>query len=64
MPTVYRRVTRRALEVLGSLEALAQAVKRPVDEVQCWLSGERTPCAEAFLDLLDIVAYGEVRRES
>ena len=54
--TVYMRTTRKALEAAGGVEPLAQALSRPVTEVQDWLNGRVVPPDQAFLELLEIVS--------
>ena len=50
------RTTRKALEAAGGMEPLAQALSRPVAEVQEWLNGRVVPPDKAFLELLEIVS--------
>jgi DNA-binding transcriptional regulator YiaG len=54
--TVYMRTTRKALEASGGAQALAVVLKRPVQEVNDWLTGRTVPPDRAFLDLLEIVS--------
>jgi hypothetical protein len=54
--TIYMRTARKALEAAGGTEPLAQALSRPVAEVQDWLSGRVVPPDTAFLELLEIVS--------
>lgn len=54
--TIYMRTTRKALEAAGGAEPLAQALSRPVTEIEDWLSGRVVPPDKAFLELLEIVS--------
>ena len=54
--TVYMRTTRKALEAAGGVEPLADALSRPLADVQDWLSGRAVPPDKAFLELLEIVS--------
>jgi hypothetical protein len=54
--TASIRTLRRALETLGSEEALAAALNVPPLELVRWLSGESNAPDEVFLRALDIVA--------
>lgn len=54
--TIYMRTTRKALEAAGGTESLAQALSRPVAEIQDWLNGRVVPPDRAFLELLEIVS--------
>lgn len=54
--TIYMRTTRKALEAAGGTESLAQALSRPVAEIQDWLNGRVVPPDKAFLELLEIVS--------
>ena len=54
--TIYMRTTRKALEAAGGTQSLAQALSRPVAEIQDWLNGRVVPPDKAFLELLEIVS--------
>lgn len=56
--TPYTRTLRRALANVGTPERLADHLQIKKTELMLWLSGERTPPAQVFLDALDLVAHG------
>jgi hypothetical protein len=56
--TPYTRTLRRALATVGTPERLATYLHVKKTELMLWLSGERTPPAQVYLDALDLVAHG------
>lgn len=54
--TVYTRTIRRAIEMLGSVEALSRMLSVPVAEIEAWADGRWDPPPAAFLTAIDIVA--------
>ena len=55
MPTVYARTLSRAVESVGSAEALARQLGVDVRYLRVWLRGTGTPPLNVFLDAVDIV---------
>ena len=60
--TPYARAFRRAIETLGSAEALAGAVGASVKEVEAWAAGLAQPPYIAFLKAIDLIAQGMAPR--
>jgi hypothetical protein len=60
--TVYTRTLRRALEACGGAEQLAGALSVAVSDLTAWMDGAQTPPAQVFLDALDLVSRGSLRR--
>jgi DNA-binding transcriptional regulator YiaG len=58
MDTAQTRTLQRALEIKGSVEALAAALGTEVETLRKWLSGEARATTQAYLKALDIVAQG------
>lgn len=52
----YTRTARRAIALVGGVDALAARLGIPASEIRAWEAGERAPGAPQFLSLLDIVA--------
>jgi hypothetical protein len=52
----YTRTVRRAIETLGGVEKLAQALGASVVEIEAWAAGHSNPPPGAFLKAIDIVA--------
>jgi hypothetical protein len=63
METSRTRTLRRALEACdGKPEALANALAVTTPELSRWLVGIETPPTRVYLDALDLVARGPLRR--
>ena len=54
--TPYTRTFRRAIETLGGVEALAQAIGASVSDIEAWAAGFAHPPPGAFLKAIDVVA--------
>ena len=52
------RTLRRAVEVVGSPEALAEALEVSPEIVDAWLLGQQAPPNEAYMRALDLVSQG------
>jgi DNA-binding transcriptional regulator YiaG len=52
----YTRTMRRAIQSLGSVERVAQALGVTVADVEAWAAGHSNPPPSAFLKAIDIVA--------
>ena len=59
--TTYTRTLIRAIETLGSVERLADALGASTTEVEAWAAGRASPPPGAFLKAIDIVAHAGVR---
>ena len=59
--TTYTRTLIRAIETLGSVERLADALGASSAEIEAWAAGRAEPPTSAFLKALDIVAHAGVR---
>ena len=55
--TPYTRTFRRAIETLGGVEELAQAIDVSASEIEAWAAGFAHPPASAFLKAIDVVAH-------
>jgi hypothetical protein len=54
--TAYTRTFCRAIQTLGSVERVAQALGVTVADVEAWAAGKGSPPPSAFLKAIDIVA--------
>jgi hypothetical protein len=54
--TAYTRTMRRAIETLGGVERLANALGASVAEIEAWAAGLADPPPGVFLKAIDIVA--------
>jgi DNA-binding transcriptional regulator YiaG len=52
------RTLRRAAEVVGSPEALAEALDVSPEMVSAWLLGQQAPSNDAYMRALDLVSQG------
>ena len=52
----YTRTMRRAIQSLGSVERVAQALGVTVADIEAWAAGQSNPPPTAFLKAIDIVA--------
>lgn len=52
------RTLRRAAEVVGSPEALAEALEVSTEMISAWLLGEQALPNDAYLRALDVVSQG------
>jgi hypothetical protein len=53
--TIESRALRRAVELAGSRESLAERVDVKVEELEKWLAGTRRPPREVFLRIVDLI---------
>jgi len=58
--TAQTRTFMRAIETLGSVERLANALGASIAEIEAWAAGRMSPPAGAFLKAIDIVAHARV----
>ena len=58
------RTLRRAVEVVGSPEALAEALDVSPELVSAWLLGQNAPSDEAYMRALDLVSQGPHHKAS
>lgn len=56
--TAQTRTLQRALEVVGTLERLAERLAVSHSDLSSWLSGSRPTPAEVYLRALDVVSRG------
>ncbi len=56
--TPYTRTFQRAIDTLGSVEELAQAIGASVTQVEAWTAGFAHPPPSAFLKAIDVIARG------
>lgn len=59
--TTYTRTFIRAIETLGSVERLADALGASSAQIEAWAAGRTEPPTSAFLKAIDIVAHVGVR---
>ena len=52
------RTLRRAVEVVGSPEALAEVLDVSPEVVSAWLLGQKAPPNDAYMRALDLVSQG------
>ena len=52
------RTLRRAVEVVGSPEALAEVLDVAPEVVSAWLLGQQAPPNDAYMRALDLVSQG------
>jgi DNA-binding transcriptional regulator YiaG len=52
------RTLRRAVEVVGTPEALAEALDVSPELVSAWLLGQKAPSNDAYMRALDLVSQG------
>lgn len=52
------RTLRRAVEVVGSPEALAEALDVSPEMISAWLLGQQAPPNDAYMRALDLVSQG------
>ena len=52
------RTLRRAAEVVGSPEALAEALEVSPEMISAWLLGQKTVPNDAYIRALDLVSQG------
>lgn len=52
------RTLRRAVEVVGSPEALAEALDVSPEMISTWLLGQQAPPNDAYMRALDLVSQG------
>ena len=60
--SVYQQTMRRAAEIVGSDEVLAQRLGAAREDLLRWLSGEERPPMESFLRAVDIVVKDSMTR--
>jgi hypothetical protein len=63
---VYVRALTRAANLLGSKQAVAEYLRVPQEELQCWLGGGEPMPLEVFSELVDLLLamrLAELRRE-
>ena len=53
--TIESRALRRAVELAGSRESLAERIDVKVEELEKWLAGTRGPPREVFLRIVDLI---------
>ena len=56
VPETYARVLRRAAEILGGIEELADRLKVPAEDVVQWIQRSRQVPVRVFLQAVDIVS--------
>jgi DNA-binding transcriptional regulator YdaS (Cro superfamily) len=59
--TAQTRTLQRALEIAGTMEALAVRLGASSAELSVWLSGERPTPSHVYLLALDVVSRGRPR---
>ena len=55
MPTTYARVVRRAAEIMGGVEPMAQHLGVPMEDVVLLMNGTKNVPTAVFLKAVDIV---------
>jgi DNA-binding transcriptional regulator YdaS (Cro superfamily) len=60
--SVYQQTLKRAAEIVGDDEALAQLLGATREQLLRWLAGEERPPMEVFLRAVDIVVKESVSR--
>jgi hypothetical protein len=60
--TIYARTFHRACELLGGIHQLALHLGVSDREVDYWVTGERQPPMEVFLQAVDVVLTASFRR--
>jgi hypothetical protein len=53
--TIEMRAIRKAVELVGTPDALAERLGVKVEEVEAWSSGLRRPVREVFLRVVDLI---------
>ena len=59
--TAHTRTFIRAIQTLGSIERLADALGASTAEIKAWAAGHAAPPPGAFLKAIDIVAHAGTR---
>jgi len=58
--SVYQQTLRRAAEIVGNDEALAQQLGATLEQVRSWIAGDERPPMDVFLRAVDIVVKDSV----
>ncbi|HUQ73306.1 MAG TPA: YdaS family helix-turn-helix protein [Burkholderiales bacterium] len=53
--TIEIRAIRKAVELMGTRDALAERLGVKVEDVEAWISGVRRPVREVFLRVVDLI---------